>query len=132
MIVWIYNLTVTIVSQKYQGYPFSTSYISDFEKWKLWAIFFGGFLPQSNYKLWPKKKVQSSGRRFKFCLKKHSACFLIWAGVKVLRTLAISMQLFPYFSYSYINILCSSSVYLPLFILQSYGKLYQNQYGKWV
>ncbi len=69
------------------------------------------------------KKVQSSGRQFKFCLKKHSACFLIWAGVKVLRTLAISMQLFPYFSYSCINILCSSFVHLPLFILQSSGKL---------
>ncbi len=54
---------------------------------------------------------------FKFCLKKHSACFLIWAGVWVLRTLAICMQLLPYFSYSCINILCFSCVHLPLFIL---------------
>ncbi len=54
---------------------------------------------------------------FKFCLKKHSACFLIWADVQVLRTLAIYMQLLPCFSYSCINILFSSSVHLPLFIL---------------
>ncbi len=33
------------------------------------------------------------------------------------RTFAISMQLLPYFSYSCINLLCSSSIYLPLFIL---------------
>jgi hypothetical protein len=32
------------------------------------------------------------------------------------------MQLLPYFSYSCINILCSSSVHLPLFILL-FGKL---------
>ncbi len=30
---------------------------------------------------------------FKFCLKKHSACFLIWAGVRVLITLAICAPL---------------------------------------
>ncbi len=42
--------------------------------------------------------------------------FLIWAGVRGLRTLAISMQLFPYFSYSCINIFCSSGIHLPLFI----------------
>ncbi len=35
----------------------------------------------------------------------------------MLRTFAICMQLLPYFSYSCINILCSSSVHLPLFIL---------------
>jgi hypothetical protein len=40
----------------------------------------------------------------------------------VLRTYAISIQLLPYFSYSCINILCSSSVHLPLFILL-FGKL---------
>ncbi len=40
----------------------------------------------------------------------------------MLRTFAISMQLLPYFSYSCINILCSSSVHLPLFILL-FGKL---------
>ncbi len=37
-----------------------------FRKWKLWAMFFGGFLRRSNYdrkKLWPEKKVQLSGRR---------------------------------------------------------------------
>ncbi len=59
---------------------------------------------------------------FNFFLKKHSVCFLIWAGVWVLRTFAISMQLFPYFSYSCINILCSSGVHLPLFVLL-FGKL---------
>jgi hypothetical protein len=31
--------------------------------------------------------------------------------------LAICMQLLPYFLYSCINILCSSCIYLPLFIL---------------
>ncbi len=44
-------------------------HISYFEKWKLWAMFFGGFLRQSNYnrkKLRPEKKVQSSGRRLKW------------------------------------------------------------------
>jgi hypothetical protein len=35
----------------------------------------------------------------------------------VLRTFAICMQLLPYFSYSCINNMCSSSVHLPLFIL---------------
>ncbi len=35
----------------------------------------------------------------------------------MLRTFAICMQLLPYFSYSCINILCFSSVHLPLFIL---------------
>jgi hypothetical protein len=35
----------------------------------------------------------------------------------VLRTFAICVQLLPYFSYSCINILCSSCVHLPLFIL---------------
>jgi hypothetical protein len=40
----------------------------------------------------------------------------------VLRTFAISMQFLPYFSYSCINILCSSSVHLSLFILL-FGKL---------
>ncbi len=40
----------------------------------------------------------------------------------MLRTFAICMQLLPYFSYSCINILCSSSVHLPLFILL-FGKL---------
>jgi hypothetical protein len=54
---------------------------------------------------------------FIFCLKKHSTCFLIWVGVWVLRTLAICMQLLPYFLYSCINILCLYSVHLPLFIL---------------
>ncbi len=40
----------------------------------------------------------------------------------MLRTFAISIQLLPYFSHSCINILCSSSVHLPLFILL-FGKL---------
>ncbi len=40
----------------------------------------------------------------------------------MLRTFAICMQLLPYFSYSCINILRSSSVHLPLFILL-FGKL---------
>ncbi len=40
----------------------------------------------------------------------------------MLRTFAICMQLLPYFSYSCINICCSSSVHLPLFILL-FGKL---------
>ncbi len=40
----------------------------------------------------------------------------------MLRTFAICMQLLPYFSYSCINILCYSSVHLPLFIL-FFGKL---------
>ncbi len=40
----------------------------------------------------------------------------------MLRTFAICMQVLPYFSYSCINILCSSSVHLPLFILL-FGKL---------
>ncbi len=40
----------------------------------------------------------------------------------MLRTFAICMQLLPYFSYSCITILCSSSVHLPLFILL-FGKL---------
>jgi hypothetical protein len=35
----------------------------------------------------------------------------------MLRTYAICMQLLPYFSYSCINILCSSSIHLPLVIL---------------
>ncbi len=35
----------------------------------------------------------------------------------MLRTFAICMQLMPDFSYSCINILCSSSVHFPLFIL---------------
>ena len=40
--------------------------ISYFKKWKLWAMYFGGFLCRSNYnrkKIRPEKKVQSSGRR---------------------------------------------------------------------
>ncbi len=40
----------------------------------------------------------------------------------MVRNFAICMQLLPYFSYSCINILCSSSVHLPLFILL-FGKL---------
>ncbi len=59
---------------------------------------------------------------FQFCLKKHSARFFIWAGVRVLRTFAICMQLLPYFSYSCINIMYSSWVHLPLFIFL-FGKL---------
>ena len=35
----------------------------------------------------------------------------------MLKLFAICMQLLPYFSYSCINILCSFSVHLPLFIL---------------
>ena len=41
------------------------SHISYFEKWKLWAMFFGGFLRWSNYNR--EKKVQSSGHRLE-CL----------------------------------------------------------------
>ncbi len=48
--------------------------------------------------------------------------FFFWAGVCVLRTFAICMQLLPYFSYSFIIILCSSWAHLPLFILM-FGKL---------
>ncbi len=40
----------------------------------------------------------------------------------MLRTFAICMQLLPYFSYSCINILCSTCVHVPLFILL-FGKL---------
>ncbi len=54
---------------------------------------------------------------YKFCLKKHSACFFIWAGVSVLRTFCnLHAQLLPYFSHSCMNILCLFWVYFPLFI----------------
>ncbi len=40
----------------------------------------------------------------------------------MLRTLAINVQLLPYFSYSSMNILCSSGIHLLLFIVL-FGKL---------
>ncbi len=40
----------------------------------------------------------------------------------MLRTFAICMQLLPYFSYYCINMLCSSCIHFPLFILL-FGKL---------
>ncbi len=46
----------------------------------------------------------------------------------MLRTLAIGMQLLSYFSYSSMNILCSSGIHLPLFIVL-FGKLSSSSFS---
>ncbi len=90
------------------------------------VLLFSGICDQNLCFLFGRERLSISfhccGICFYILSKKHSACILIWAGVRVLTTLAIKVQLLPYFSYSSINILCSSGIHLPLSIVL-FGKL---------